>query len=62
MLRSEYEEAINATCKHCRKGNEPRQRADTKEWVHDFAQGTSFSHMLCLASGLRNSRFAEEAK
>ena len=62
MTRSEYEEAILAICPHCQKGNEPRKRTDNSEWVHDIAQGTTFSHTLCLASGLRNSRFAEEAK
>lgn len=62
MTRSEYEEAIATTCPHCRAGNEPRFRKETSEWVHDLVKGTSFSHTLCLATDLRNSRFAEEAK
>lgn len=62
MTRAEYDEAILKICPNCRKGLVARQRQDTKEWTHDYGTGPSFSHTLCLASGLRNSRFAEEAK
>jgi hypothetical protein len=36
------------------KGHTLRQRSDTKEWVHDFKSGSTFSHGYCLATPLRN--------
>lgn len=61
MTREEYQEAILAICPLCRRGLAVRKRLDTSEFVHDYATGASMSHTLCLASGLRNSRFAEDA-
>jgi len=54
MTREEFESTIKDICPHCRNGTAVRQRADTKEWVHDFFRGTAISHGICLATHFRN--------
>ena len=36
MTTEQLVEAINIACPHCKAGNAPRLRYDTKEYVHDF--------------------------
>lgn len=53
-----------ACCADCARGFAVRQRADTREWVHDRTTetatgGVSVRHSFCWASGIRNSRFGE---
>lgn len=61
LTDEEVEHLIKVTCPHCLAGIKVRHRADSGEWVHDFAQSlggerasTRNSHTLCLASGIRN--------
>ncbi len=54
LTRDEFQDACKKTCPHCATGNIPRQRDDTKEWVHDFVvKPGGYSHGFCQASGLR---------
>lgn len=61
LLKSECDEIIALTCPHCQRGLVARQRADTKEFVHDTGVRGSFSQTLCWATGFRNSRFVTQA-
>ena len=58
LSKEEFEEVCELVCPLCRTGATMRYREPTKEWVHD---GNGM-HSICWASGLRTSRFAEEAK
>lgn len=58
MTRDEFDAICRDICPHCKAENIPRQREDTKEWVHDFIREMSpvakqFSHLFCLASHFR---------
>lgn len=65
MTRPEFDEIVRATCPHCAKGLVARQRADNREWVHDFSEalagslGKRMGHTICMATHLRNSALAE---
>ena len=58
ISKEEFYEMCQAICPHCRNGNTVIQRTDTLEFVHNNVKGSQFSHTICWASGLRNSRFA----
>jgi len=58
LSKEEFNEACELICPLCRSGATLRFREATKEFVHD----ANSMHSICWASGLRNSRFAEEAK
>lgn len=62
---AEFDPACLKVCPQCRKafqmsqdnrkGHVLRQRKDTKEFVHDFRHGSSFTHAYCDATPLRNA-------
>ena len=52
----EFEKLASDNCPACKAGNAVRFRDDSKEFVHDYAKGSSFSHQLCLSNGMRNAR------
>lgn len=56
LTDEEFEAMAMANCPACKSGNVPRFREDTKEFCHDYAKGSSFSHQLCLSNGMRNAR------
>ena len=57
--QTEIDRIISAICPHCAKGNVARFRPETNEFVHDFVQGSSQSHTLCLATHFRQSQFGQ---
>lgn len=65
MTAEEFDAIVKATCPHCAGGSVPCQRADTKEWVHNFVQPnalfptTQQGHTICMASHFRNSDLAK---
>jgi hypothetical protein len=62
MTRIEFQEIVQLVCPYCRKGIESRQRHDNGEFVHDMTRQGVISHTICWATGLKNSKYAEEAK
>lgn len=58
-----FDEICKAVCPHCAAAKVLRQRQDTVEWVHDMVDQrpgvTRVDHVICWATGFRNSRFAE---
>lgn len=58
-------DVVKATCPHCKSGDIPKQRPDTREWTHFnevsgvLNKPVSIKHTLCLASHLRNSKFGK---
>lgn len=63
MTPDEYQEVIRLVCSRCRMGEQPRYRKDSREWIHDKYEQVGLANrhtqMPCWATGLRNSRFAE---
>jgi hypothetical protein len=60
MNPDEFNEICVCVCPYCRGGHPLRQRADTKEWVHDMKIRNGQQHSICWATGFRNSRFSNE--
>jgi hypothetical protein len=60
MTAVEFDEKCKDLCSFCKDGSVPRQRDDTKEFVHDTAipipgtLGKRQGHAICLASDFRN--------
>jgi hypothetical protein len=61
LTPEEFVEVVHLICPHCRRGIPLSRRPDTGEWYHEHEGKAVFSHALCWANGLRNSRFAREA-
>lgn len=53
-----WQELLLLTCPHCARNDPPIQRPDSREWIHNMRRGAAHMHSLCLASGLRNSKYA----
>lgn len=53
---------METKCPHCLKGNKPRQRSDTKELVHDFVVGRTFSQTICQDDPKWKAKKAKESE
>lgn len=51
--KEEVIEQCKAACNLCNLGRPTRMRIDTKEFVHDYANGPGFSHSYCAATEIR---------
>ena len=62
----ERDRIIDAICPHCAKGNKPRYRTDSGEWVHDLGwtsqdEKTTFvKHTICFANHFRKGELSGE--
>ena len=56
LTDEEFEAMATDNCPACKSGSVPRYREETREFVHDYVKGSSFSHQLCLSNGMRNAR------
>lgn len=52
-MTPELEQQAKDACEHCRKGSLLRFRSNTREWVHDYWNGSAFMHTICRADALR---------
>lgn len=53
LSRDQVLDICKEVCPNCAAELPLRQRADTREWVHDNVRGSGVSHAFCLAHHLR---------